>query len=159
MGRILQSVFIITICALFVLSFESFAGKWEDDDSFVPWTFNIASKKGPADQIQVTEIEEPLSSASKATLLAIDFFINHISRVDGDRCPMYPTCSAYSIDAIKKHGFLIGIVMTADRLIHENNEMDYALIVKKGDRYRYFDPLSNNDYWWSSKDGLSLDKY
>ena len=47
--------------------------------------------------------------------------------------------------------------MTTDRLIHENNEMDYAVIIKKGDRYRYFDPLSNNDYWWSSKDVLSLD--
>jgi len=156
LGRILQSVFIITICALFVLSFESFAGEGENGCSFVPWTFNVASKNEPAGQ--VAEIEEQLSLASKVTLPAINFFINHISKVDGDRCPMYPTCSAYSVDAIRKHGFLIGIVMTADRLIHENNEMDYAVIVKKGDRYRYFDPLSNNDYWWSSKNALSLDK-
>jgi len=152
MPRILQSVFTIAVCILFVLSFESFAG---GDDSFAPWTFNIASKYETAGE--TAEIEEPLSLASKTALLAMDFFINHISKVDGDRCPMYPTCSAYGVDAIRKHGFLIGIVMTADRLIHENNEMDHAVIIKKGDRYRYFDPLSNNDYWWSSKDVLSLD--
>ncbi|MBN2568688.1 MAG: membrane protein insertion efficiency factor YidD [Deltaproteobacteria bacterium] len=155
MGRILQSVFIITICALFFLAFESFAGEGKDDP-FVPWAFNVTPKKGPA--VEITEIEEPLSFASKATLFAMDFFINYVSKVDGDRCPMYPTCSAYGVDAIRKHGFLIGIVMTADRLIHENNEMDYAVIVKKGARHRYFDPLSNNDFWWSSNDVLSLDR-
>lgn len=72
-----------------------------------------------------------------------------ISRVDGNRCPMYPTCSHYSIEAIEKHGFLIGIIMTCDRLIHESNEMDYAPLVEVGDTVRYADPLENNDFWWS----------
>lgn len=72
-----------------------------------------------------------------------------ISRVDGNRCPMYPTCSHYSIKAIEKHGFIIGIVMTCDRLIHEANEMDYAPLVEVGDTVRYADPVENNDFWWS----------
>ena len=38
--------------------------------------------------------------------------------------------------------------MTADRLIHEGNEMDYAPLVKVGDRYKFYDPVSNNDFWW-----------
>lgn len=72
-----------------------------------------------------------------------------ISRVDGNRCSMYPTCSHYSIEAIEKHGLLIGIVMTCDRLIHEANEMDYAPPVEGGDFLRYADPVENNDFWWS----------
>jgi hypothetical protein len=72
-----------------------------------------------------------------------------ISRVDGNRCPMYPTCSHYSIEAIEKHGFLIGIIMTCDRLIHESNEMDYAPLVEVGDTVKYADPVENNDFWWS----------
>lgn len=72
-----------------------------------------------------------------------------ISRVDGNRCPMYPTCSHYSLEAIGKHGLLIGIVMTFDRLIHESNEMDYAPLVEVGDAVRYADPVENNDFWWS----------
>jgi len=38
--------------------------------------------------------------------------------------------------------------MTADRLIHESNEMDYAPIINKGNKLRYLDPVSNNDFWW-----------
>lgn len=72
-----------------------------------------------------------------------------ISRVDGNRCSMYPTCSNYSIEAIEKHGLLIGIVMTCDRLIHEANEMDYAPPVEGVDSLRYADPVENNDFWWS----------
>jgi len=71
-----------------------------------------------------------------------------ISRVDGNRCSMEPTCSRYAIEAIEKHGFLIGIIMTCDRLIHEGNEMDYAPLVEVGDSVRYADPVRNNDYWW-----------
>ena len=61
---------------------------------------------------------------------------------------MHPTCSAYSLQAFKKHGFSIGFMMTADRLIHEGSEMDYAPLVKVGDRYKFYDPISNNDFWW-----------
>jgi len=61
---------------------------------------------------------------------------------------MYPTCSAYSMEAVKRHGFLIGFVMTADRLIHESNEMDLVPTILVGNRYRYYDPLSHNDFWW-----------
>ncbi|TAK09042.1 MAG: membrane protein insertion efficiency factor YidD [Candidatus Manganitrophaceae bacterium] len=32
-------------------------------------------------------------------------------------CRFYPTCSSYSIEAVKRHGFLIGIAMTIKRLI------------------------------------------
>lgn len=32
-------------------------------------------------------------------------------------CRFYPTCSSYSIEAVKRRGFLVGIAMTIKRLI------------------------------------------
>jgi hypothetical protein len=67
---------------------------------------------------------------------------------------MYPTCASYSRQAIQKHGFFIGVVMTADRLIHETTEMEYAPMVKVGNSVRFYDPLSENNFWWYQGDGL-----
>jgi len=84
----------------------------------------------------------------------VEIFSKYISPVDGDRCSMYPTCAAYSFQVIKKHGFFIGFMMTAGRLIHENNEMDYAPLIKVGNKYRFYDPISNNDFWWQDRKGV-----
>jgi putative membrane protein insertion efficiency factor len=71
-----------------------------------------------------------------------------ISAVDGDRCPLYPTCSAYSLEAFKKHGFLIGFMMTAGRLIQESDESETAPRIAVGNRIMPYDPVSRNDFWW-----------
>ena len=53
-----------------------------------------------------------------------------ISPYFAPRCKYYPTCSQYSIDAIKQYGSLRGVVMTAWRLIRCNpfshGGVDYA---------------------------------
>ncbi len=41
-----------------------------------------------------------------------------LSRISRSQCPMWPSCSAYSRQVIAKHGPLIGVVMTLDRLRH-----------------------------------------
>ena len=66
-------------------------------------------------------------------------------------CRFYPTCSQYSVESIRKHGPVIGIVMTADRMMHELDEQDLAPLIKVGNRYRYSDPVRNNDFWWYSQ--------
>ena len=81
------------------------------------------------------------------------FFSKHISAVDGDRCPSNPTCSSYSAQAFKKHGFFVGWVMTVDRLIHEGDEGDTSPLVRRNGRFTIVDPVENNDFWWYSKDG------
>jgi len=43
--------------------------------------------------------------------------LNHLSAVRRGSCPMYPSCSEYSKQAIKKHGMTIGWMMTTDRLL------------------------------------------
>jgi putative membrane protein insertion efficiency factor len=121
---------------------------FSEDNLFVPWDFAGTHQHERNERSNRSAEGDNLSMASSISIKGIQFFIGYISKVDGDRCPMYPTCSSYGIEAIKKHGVLAGIVMTVDRLIHENNEMDYAPVIKVGDSYRYYDPLCDNDCWW-----------
>ncbi len=76
------------------------------------------------------------------------FFSKYVSPVDGDRCPMYPTCAAYSREALGKHGFTGGVLLTVDRLIHESDEMYRAPQIIVYGHLRFMDPLVNNDFWW-----------
>ncbi len=93
---------------------------------------------------------EQQSSSVAATpfLWLLTFYQKTIGPVNSGRCPMYPTCSQYSVEAIRKHGPVVGIVMTADRIIHELDEQSYAPLIKVGSRYRFADPVRNNDFWW-----------
>ena len=141
----------IVITAAFFAFFPA-TGVWGGEAPFVPWNFHAQSNlervaNSPGDNGQS-------SLPTQIALAGLRFFSECISKVDGDRCPMYPTCAAYSRQAFKKHGVLIGYVMTADRLIHESNEMDYAPPVRVYERTRYYDPVSWNDYWWYHPDGL-----
>ena len=81
----------------------------------------------------------------------LQIFRRYISPVDGDRCPSYPTCSQYAVEAVRKHGPLIGLVMAFDRLIHEADEVHLAPAVRVNDEVRAYDPLENNDFWWHKK--------
>ena len=126
---------LITVIIIF------FSSALEADDSFAPWSFTRQEIKS------ISPKKEP-SIPGVILKNGIIFFSKYISPVDGDRCNMYPTCAAYSRQAIEKHGFVFGMLLTADRLIHEANETDSAPLVRIYDRLRYFDPLSNNDFWW-----------
>lgn len=113
-----------------------------EEDPFVPWDFNKNTK------VDEARNEEVPSVLGYLLIQSVKVYQRYISPVKAGSCPMYPSCSAYSIEAIKKHGALVGFVMTADRLIHENNEMDDAPLIMKGGALKYFDPVSNNDFWW-----------
>ena len=79
-------------------------------------------------------------------------FRDHIAAVDGDRCPSLPSCSSYSVMAFKKHGCLIGWVMTLDRLIHEWDEASVSPVVYYYGRGKILDPVENSDFWWFRTD-------
>ncbi len=68
------------------------------------------------------------------------FFSEHISAVDGDRCPSNPTCSSYSAQAFKKHCFFVGWAMSVDRLIHEGDEGDASPLVRDNGGLKILDP-------------------
>lgn len=75
-------------------------------------------------------------------------FRDHLSAVDGNRCPSIPSCSSYSVEAFRKHGFFVGWVMTVDRLIHEADEGSASPISKHSGEGKIMDPVENNDFWW-----------
>jgi putative membrane protein insertion efficiency factor len=116
-------------------------GRWEE-----PWP-----KQTAAPAVKRESSPSSLSAGQRAVQGAMRFFQEYISPVDGDRCPCYPTCSQYSLEAVRKHGALIGLVMTFDRLIHESDEIRQAPLVKIYGSYRYYDPVENNDFWWNHK--------
>ena len=62
--------------------------------------------------------------------LPIIFFQKVLSPQDGPVCRFSPTCSRFGREAIRKHGFWIGILMTSDRLIRDNpfNPAEYDAV-------------------------------
>jgi hypothetical protein len=78
----------------------------------------------------------------------LGFYRNVVSAVDGDRCSMAPTCSLYSRQALQEHGALLGVLLTADRLLHEADEIPLVPSVQIGGEAYSLDPLEANTYWW-----------
>ena len=72
-----------------------------------------------------------------------------LTRGDGPRSVMYPTASGFLGQAVAKHGMLIGIMMTTDRLLHEWDEQQRAPHIVKYGIQRSYDPVEANDFWWA----------
>ena len=86
-------------------------------------------------------------------LWLLSIFRDHLSAVDSDRCPSFPSCSSYGVQAMRKHGFFTGWVMTVDRLIHEGREeARVSPRVYSDGRWKIYDPVENNDFWWYRPD-------
>lgn len=91
---------------------------------------------------------QPLAYPAVTLDAYLRFFQRVISPVDGARSNMYPTGSDYSRRVFRKHGALLGIVMTTERLMHEGNEVIVAPRIKKHGIWRVYDPVAANDWWW-----------
>lgn len=96
---------------------------------------------GPAESRSVTRGVSPLTRLQQ-----------FISRADGDRCPMYPSCSHYARTAFAEKGILMGWVLTSDRLLRcGRDETRLAPPVNvHGGRHTY-DPLAANIFWWDKQ--------
>jgi uncharacterized protein len=135
MRKILVLIFFVT-CFVPAIGFSG-EGRWEE-----PWGAGSQPSSGDAGARR---------SATSGQWIAeggLHIFQKYISPVDGDRCPSYPTCSQYALEAVRKHGAVMGALMAFDRLIHEADEIRRAPLVRIGERGRYFDPVENNDFWW-----------
>ena len=135
--KIIRILLIIIIFSLFPRFVEL---SISNDDPFKgPWGKNTKTTS----QIKKTTIN-PLKHL-------VGFYKDYISPIDGSRCPMYPSCSQYSIECFEKHGLIIGWLMTCDRLFHEADEMEQTPMILINNRFRFFDPVKNNDFWWYEK--------
>jgi hypothetical protein len=92
-------------------------------------------------------------SGANPGIWLLNVYRDYVSPVDGDRCPSVPTCSSYAVQAFKKHGFFMGWMMTVDRLIHEGREeRSVSPLVYSNGTWKLYDPVENNDFWWSHRD-------
>ncbi|MBF0228460.1 MAG: membrane protein insertion efficiency factor YidD [Desulfamplus sp.] len=70
----------------------------------------------------------------KSKNLLFKFYSDYISPADGERCGMYPSCSGYGEEAIKKHGLFMGWIISCDRLIRcGRDEVNISKRVKQPD--------------------------
>lgn len=120
----------------------------------IPATAAEDPLQGPWDSPAYRSFAERQKTTSKSSSVAstfftslLTFFVKVISPVDGDRCPSYPTCAAYSKEAYQKHGALLGTLMTVDRLIHEADERRFSPTIEVYGINRIYDPVSANEVW------------
>lgn len=95
-----------------------------------------------------------ISAEKQASVsFVIDFYqgpLNRLAAVRRGECPMYPSCSEYCRRAVEKHGHPIGWIMCVDRLIRcGRDELDSAPRIYVSGKFRVFDPVENNDFWWN----------
>ena len=107
----------------------------------------LGGMRGPKfNKPQKTTTQKDPSLPNQAAQIGVRFFQVVISPIDGPRSPSYPTGSAYGMSAMKKHGAFWGIIITADRLIHEADQ-PLGPIISLHNKDRYFDPVERNDFW------------
>jgi putative component of membrane protein insertase Oxa1/YidC/SpoIIIJ protein YidD len=95
-----------------------------------------------------TELMMPKDSVYEGL---IEFYrgpLNHLKSVRYGECPMYPSCSEYSRQAMARFGPAKGWVMTMDRLIRcGRDETRLAPEIRVNGKWKYYDPIDNNDLW------------
>lgn len=93
---------------------------------------------------------EPFSSPQTFSFMATPFlFLVRtyqvvVSPTNGRYCPMVPSCSSYSLQAIRRYGIPMGILMTADRLHRCGHDIHLYTIVDTPMGSRYSDPIEAN---------------
>ena len=56
----------------------------------------------------------------KLLIFLIKMYQKYLSPMKTTKCPYYPTCSAYGLEAIQKHGALKGSALAAWRIVRCN---------------------------------------
>ncbi len=94
---------------------------------------------------------DPATFSDAPEVTPIGLFRRFISKADGDRCPMYPTCSHYASEAFAKKGILMGWILTCDRLLRcGRDETRSAPKIRIHGRVHSYDPVSANTFWWDT---------
>lgn len=152
-GRGFRSNAVLVLVAAIVVALSGGAARAEE---WGPWAEGreFPALPSPADEtpLEGKATVSHLDGPAGIPLIAfIRLYQTWFSPVYGDRCQMVPSCSQYGIDAIRKHGPVVGVVMASGRLLHEADERRYAPIRMSGRRYLFVDPVENNDFWFGAR--------
>jgi putative component of membrane protein insertase Oxa1/YidC/SpoIIIJ protein YidD len=99
-----------------------------------------------AEQPELKNLED--RQAQSTMTAPIRFFQKYLSGADGHRCPMTPSCSSYALQAVERHGPVLGWIMASDRLMRcGRDELKHSPPVATRHGIRFRDGLDNNDFW------------
>ncbi|MDP2400481.1 MAG: membrane protein insertion efficiency factor YidD [Candidatus Cloacimonadaceae bacterium] len=115
----------ILLLPLFTLGFALLGAKPIDMSSFVIKTPPSA----------------PRNHSPNAFSPMFSFYEDFISPIDGDRCRMHPSCSAFAKEALSAGGMIIGAVMSADRLMRCGFDLSRYRQITSNGKELYLDPL------------------
>lgn len=94
----------------------------------------------------IDQNQENLSQSPQAFSTILQWYRKYISPIDGDRCPMYPSCSTYSEQSFRKYGWFKGWIMTCDRLMRcGRDEIHMSPMVRIENSIKCYDPPEQND--------------
>jgi hypothetical protein len=83
----------------------------------------------------------PTSTPKIVANFYIKFYQKHISPQNGNSCVFRPTCSEYARQAIAKHGFFKGIILSTDRLTRCHSKAFYDSGYKRTKNGFRHDPI------------------
>ncbi|MEM1349173.1 MAG: membrane protein insertion efficiency factor YidD [Myxococcota bacterium] len=111
----------------------------------------IAEAEEPWHAMEPHGVEPDGDGATGLMEFAYHFYSEHLTKVDGPRCEHRPTCSRYSIEAMRAHGFVVGSWLTIDRLLRRRRSSRLRPLpvqeVREGEAL-YHDPLEENDFFF-----------
>jgi uncharacterized protein len=88
------------------------------------------------------------NESPSVSLYPVRLYQKYLSPALGGQCPMYPSCSRYCVEAVNRHGAVMGWIMTCDRLMRcGRDEVKTSPVVWTQDGKRCHDPVSENDFW------------
>ena len=94
----------------------------------------------------------PASKPTHGPAQLVEWYREYISPIDGSDCPMVPSCSQYSMECFEKHGFVMGWMMTCDRLFRcGRDELKLSPRIVMNGQEKCYDPVANNDFWWGHR--------
>ncbi len=86
-----------------------------------PWELQDVASEMSAGPPVLTPIRLPQA----LSLEMIHWYKRDISPRSIQRCPYYPSCSTFAEEAIRRHGFFIGLMLFIDRNLYRENPQMY----------------------------------
>jgi putative component of membrane protein insertase Oxa1/YidC/SpoIIIJ protein YidD len=119
-------------------------------------TARRSPQSGPPDFIHGRSVPAPAFSPAYALVRFYQtrlwtFKLSGLAAFQVPTSASYPPTSRYALEAIARHGDLMGAFMTVDRLMRNVTHINQPPFVYSRGRRLHYDPVEANDYWWASR--------
>ncbi|MDF1565154.1 MAG: membrane protein insertion efficiency factor YidD [Deltaproteobacteria bacterium] len=98
----------------------------------------------------------PAPDRSHFLHLGYRFYQGVVSPIDGPRCAHRPTCSRFAYQAVRKKGFLLGLLLSVDRLWNDGRSSVLRQLPRLATAAgpRFWDPVEQQTFWLEGRLGL-----